>query len=162
MRRLLWQSMLRADMNLRYWDEAMRRYLLHEQRCRIAQLLLSSGTVAMWFIWLNADWAWKISSVVAAGLSAYLYHSGSRKLSEKYAGLRRTYASCLVLYENMWSQLEDGASEADIRPRLEALRALQYEQTADEPHLSVDNTLLKACQADVLRARRLTSEVRNG
>lgn len=153
MRQLLWQSMLDADMNLRYWDEIMRRRILGEQRLRIVQMVLSSGTVAAWLFAAQLDWLWKALSCVTACLSTYLYIAGTSKPLEKLAGLKKTYSACLVDYEHLWAQVDGGMPEPRARQKLEALRRRQYNETIDESHFPVDGRLLRACHAAVRHAR---------
>jgi len=51
MRETIWDSMLDADMNVRYWAGLGRCYYKKDITYKIFLAAMSSGTVASWGIW---------------------------------------------------------------------------------------------------------------
>ena len=55
MRKIIWDSMLDAEMNERYWSKLSKRYYKKEQRTKIFLAIMASGTVASWSIRHRGD-----------------------------------------------------------------------------------------------------------
>ncbi|HEV2731679.1 MAG TPA: hypothetical protein VGV15_16735 [Terriglobales bacterium] len=66
MSRELWDSLLDAEMNVRYWSTMCHRYSRYDTYSRIFLALTSSSTVASWEFWSQFPALWKTLS----GLSA--------------------------------------------------------------------------------------------
>ena len=68
-RKAIWEAVLDADFNVRYWGHLSRRYSVRDNRIKIFLALMSSSTVASWGIWNEVNILWKIlfsiSSVTA-------------------------------------------------------------------------------------------------
>ena len=65
-RRVIWEAVLDADLNLRYWDHLSRRYSTWDKYTKIFLATMSSSTVASWGFWDEIDILWKGLSAVSA------------------------------------------------------------------------------------------------
>ena len=58
-RQVIWEAMLTADLNVRYWAHLSRRYSMWDKCIKILLALASSATVASWSFWNEVDILWK-------------------------------------------------------------------------------------------------------
>ena len=63
---VVWEAMLDADLNFRYWDHLSRRYSAWDKYTKIFLAIMSSSAVAGWRIWNEVDILWKGLSAVSA------------------------------------------------------------------------------------------------
>jgi hypothetical protein len=153
MRKLLWDCLIRADMNYRYWDHVMRRRLSWDRALRVAQILLTSGPAAILVLSTHKEWAlWP--SIAATVLSVVLFVSSTSRPTEKLATLRGSYYAAMIEYEHLWVRLESGVTDAEVFPLLEATRRQETKGMVDEPHFKYDEKFLAACQAAAEAARK--------
>jgi hypothetical protein len=152
MHKQLWIMMLRTDMNVRYWDELIRRHLKKERRLQLALALASSGTAATLFVPLGPMWG-RVVSVLTASLSIYLGWLTSTKPVDRMSAIKRAHNDALIAYEQLWARLEANPQDPGADDKFRQLQASQVSGTAEEPHFVKDDDLLRACQADVKRSR---------
>ena len=57
-RKAVWDGMLGADFNKRYWDHLIRRYSKRDKYTKIFLATMSSSTVESWGIWDEIDLLW--------------------------------------------------------------------------------------------------------
>jgi hypothetical protein len=85
-RKLVWDSLLDADMNARYWGHLARRYQRREMRTKIFLAITSSGAVAGWTLWSRWPQVWHVlsgvSMVVAVALPVLNYSQIIEGVSE--------------------------------------------------------------------------------
>ena len=155
MRKLLWESMLDADMNARYWDDMIRRHVAFEQRLRVLLAVLTSGTAASLVFSLGADWVWKAMSTASAVTSIYLTTVGASKPVERMASIKNCWSQCLIQYEHQWIQLEAGGDQVALQHVFEKTRASQVAGTGEESHFRKLDEVLVSCQQAVRRSRGL-------
>ena len=72
-------SMLDADLNVRYWGHLSRQYYKTSRFIKIFLALIASGTVASWGFWQDIELLWKILSGIAAVLAIILPILGLEK-----------------------------------------------------------------------------------
>lgn len=152
MRKLLWTVMLRTDMNVRYWDEMIRRYVRKERRLQLALAVASSGTAATLFL----AWGPGITKAVSTGtacLSIYLAWLSSTKPVDRMSAIKKAHMTALMSYEELWGRIEANPQDATNEDRFKELQESQIASTSEEPHFPLDEELLRACQAAVLRSR---------
>jgi|SRR5688572_21161489 hypothetical protein len=155
MRRLLWEEMLTVDMNVRYWDEMVRRRTRMEYRVALVMAFLSSGTAATLLFTLGAPWVAKTLSTVSAALSIFISVGGATKPMERMSKIMRAYTGALIQYEDLWAKLEAAEGALDVAEQVKQIRQKLADDTVDASQFKKDDELLRECQAAVKRSRGL-------
>lgn len=154
MRKLTWESMLDADMNVRYWGQMARKYRSRERTIMIFLAIISSGAVAGWKFWAGHPSIWHslsgLSAVLAVALPLLDYSGNVATMVE----LRGKWSELSVAYDQMWAQY--GANPAGPPPNeIRPLKDKEAELSKLSAALPEDQRSLKRCQGEVRRARGL-------
>lgn len=154
MRTLLWEELLTTDMNVRYWDELIRRRARTERRIGFVIALLSSGTAASLVFSLGAAWVAKALSTVCAVLSIYTSVGGATKPIDRMSRIMHAHTNALIQYEDLWARFEAAASGSfEVAEPIKQIRQKLADETLDASHFEKDDALLRECQAAVRRSR---------
>ena len=154
-RRLIWEGLLEADFRARYFGHLTGRIRSRERYLTILIGVLSSGAFVSFVLKLQVSLLPPALSLLSAIFSVVL---ASLKLGEGAsvsASLYDKWSSLKDRYEFLWGEL-DGLSTEDAGRRWLELESEHKE--ADKlavKEFRLDRKLAAACQADVLRARRL-------
>jgi hypothetical protein len=154
--RRLWQSLLTAEMNVRYWKQLVLRYSKKEKLLKIFLAATASASVAGWTFWQDNTWLWKLLSAVATLVSLALPMLDYPKLIEQMAGIRALWLEQRGDYERLWDKSLATSDEAAIEMAFEASKARELSINKSETHLPEDLKLLGECQQAVLIARNIT------
>jgi hypothetical protein len=157
MEKALWNAMLDADMNVRYWRCLAQRYTKRDRYIKIFLALSSSGTVASWAFWSEWSLVWKILSGLSAAIataSPILNYPG---LVESLSFLSGKWWDAKKDYENYWTRYESGESPDQIQKEFYQTKSRETELVRMENKLPYNKRLLKRCQKEVLTSRGLIS-----
>jgi hypothetical protein len=154
MRQLLWDSMLDADMSVRYWGYMARRFSKRELAIKVFLALTSSGAVAGWTLWAAYPGLWHffsgVSAVTAIALPILDYSGKVATMVE----LRGKWSELSTLYDQMWARY--GSNAAGPPPdQIAPLKLKEAELSKQSAVLPSDTKLMLKCQAEVRRARGL-------
>lgn len=160
LRKTIWESMLDADMNTRYFAHLGRRVQKLEKRLTIFLALMSSSVIGSWKLWNDTEawhsfsFAWQLLCGAAAILAVALPILDYPKQISTLAQLKGAYSTLLTDYEILWSRLSRlKIGEADNEFR--RIRTKEDSLSTLEAHLPFDRKLVLKCQVEVRSARRL-------
>ena len=152
---VVWEAMLDADLNFRYWDHLSRRYSAWDKYTKIFLAVMSSSTVASWGIWNEVSILWKvlfsISSVTAI---VFPILNWQKKIGEM-SNLRGKWSRISRAYENLWEDLLLGRTSTEL---IEEYRRIRNEMEGEEdntgPDLPRNKKLTKRYKDEVLESRK--------
>ncbi len=124
LRALLWESMLDADMNVRYWGYLGRKYSRRETYIKVFLAIVSTtSAVGSWSLWRNYPEDWKalisVSALIAIALPI-LNYSG---LVEKVVDQKGKWTRLLSEHAIAQTSRDDATIPLD-----EGLRRRMYEE----------------------------------
>ena len=150
----LWQHLLDADFNSRYWRCIVERYKRRDKTAQIFLAVTTSGTVAGWALWNELPAAWQTlsaaSSLVAVALPILSYPSKV----EVAADLFGRWTELCSEYERLWVSAQDGTREISD-DQMSALARRENSNLSQEASFPLDRKLAARCQAEVKRRRGL-------
>ena len=153
MRKVIWDSMLDADMNQRYWSYLSRRYYVRDLYSKIFLAMMSSGTVASWGLWSQFPFIWKALSSISALLAIALPLINWPKQISTMVGLKQKWTEIKSEYELLWLTFEKGKKDAAIEKDLKNIKQKETTVSQQESNLPCDKKLLYQCRDDVLQSR---------
>ena len=157
-RTAVWNALLTADMNVRYWHEIRYSYERKDVVTKIFLAATSSTTVATWGFWSGIDWLWKSLSGGSALLAIALpILNWSRKMTDM-ANLHGTWIQIRNRYETLWRQMQSNQfSELQSEAAYAMIQAKEEEAEGSEMKISAkrDKRLIAKCYAEVLASRNL-------
>ena len=151
MSRELWDSMLDAEMNVRYWTAICHRYSTYDVSSRIFLAVTSSSTVAGWGFWAEWPWIWKTLSGVSAVVAIVLTVIDLPKKVSRISVLVARWKQSQVEYELLWRS-DRFLSSSQSKSKYSNCKHREVANTADEQTLPRDEKLLKKSYQDVFRA----------
>lgn len=150
----LWNAMLDADMNARYWPMLARRYSRAEVIVKVFLAVMSSGTVAAWGLWGAHQSLWRSLSAISALTaiaSPILNFSKSVKTTSDLAGRWRML---LVDYEDI-GRLDPSLSSPQAIKKFYSLKQREGKTKAGESGFHVVNSLRRKAFDEVKASRGL-------
>ena len=152
MRNEIWDSMLDADMNKRYWSSLARRYSGRDRNSKIFLAIMSSGVVAGWGIWNHIPFLWKLLSSVSALLAITLPILNYQKIIVKTSDLAGNWMQIQIDYEELWFGFNHTPSETLLK-QYTKIRSREFDASKIEHTLPKDKKLLNLCYDEVLSSR---------
>ena len=152
-RKEIWDAMLNAEMNAKYWKALVDRYSTREFWARIVIAFTASVTVAGWQFWSGIPAVWKCFSAVSAVLSLSLPIINIPKKVELMSNVRQQWLKQFEAYREQWSQYKSTGKKQKIFDAFVKTRKAEAKIEADETHLPEDKDLLNNCQKAVIQAR---------
>lgn len=156
MRKIIWDSMLDAEMNERYWSKLSNRYYKKEQRTKIFLAIMASGTVASWSFWSTYEILWKLLSAASALVAIALPILNWPKIIQSMNVLTEKWALITSDYELLWLDVKKGIKEKDeirIKKELKNLMTKESTLSQKEANLPDDPKLLQKCMNEVKKSR---------
>jgi len=151
----IWEDMLNAKMNVRYFKHLIKRYKNLELSMKILLALSSSGTVAGWMIWNKIPGLWQTLSAVAAVIAIINPLLNYPKLISKLANLHGEWVWLTSEHEKLWVALNEGR-EINILEKFNSLRSKQVAVRRAESDVPYNSKLVQTCQKEVRRAMGLS------
>jgi len=158
-RTLLWDSLLTADLNHRYYG-ALSDYLQRwDKRAKIFVAITSSTAVAGWAIWSEVGFntLWTVAGGLAAVVAVaqpILDPARSIKTSGQLSG---AWFSILRDYELLWTSV-DSTNEDALRQSLAPIFLEEKRLMELETTLQKRKRIAQKCEAEVRRSRGLDEE----
>ena len=153
----IWEGMLDADMNVRYFAHLSRRYTFADRCLKIFVAVTSSGSVASWQIWgaggfSGLSWLWEVGSGAAALVAVAMPIVDLATRVQVTATLAARWRPILHKYELLWASRSTLDHEQLLGSWKEALEdeAKLGEQDAAVPRRV---SLVRRSQTEVRRAR---------
>ncbi|HUN53996.1 MAG TPA: hypothetical protein VMU29_02450 [Smithella sp.] len=156
MRKIIWDSMLDAEMNERYWSKLSNRYYNREQKTKIFLAIMTSGTVASWSFWSTYEVLWKLLSAASALIAIALPILNWPKIIQSMNVLTEKWSLITNDYELLWLDVKKGVKEKDesrIKKELKNLMIKECTLSQKEVNLPDDPKLLKKCMNEVKKSR---------
>jgi len=155
LRRKIWDSMLDADMHVRYWRYLAQRYRSHDKVAKIFLAITASSTVASWAIWTQYTSAWQILSGLSAVIAVALPIMKWSEEMQVTAVLYGEWNQLRTSYEQLWGKL-DRTDQSEVERALEGLQNRETKLANWEITLPYDKKLLTNCQVEVNHSRGLS------
>ena len=155
MRKDIWDSMLDADMNVRYWAALGRRYYNRDIRYKIFLAAMTSGTVASWGIWSEIQILWKILSAFSALVAVALPILNWPKMIQSIGNVNQKWAQIKADYEVLWIELNNKKDQAILNEEFIKTKKKEAFASQQETNLPKNNKLLDECWEEVLKSRGL-------
>ena len=156
MRRIIWDSMLDADLNERYWSYLAKRYYNREKYAKIFLAVMTSGTVASWGFWDQIELLWKISSALSALLAIALPILNWPKMVEAMIDLKQKWFQIKSDYEILWIEVKDRMNNKEkIKGELKKLKDKAARISQKDANLPNDQKLIRRCREEVMASRGL-------
>ena len=151
MSRELWNSLLDAEMNVRYWSVICHRYSRYDVWSRAFLAITSSSTVASWEFWSQLPWLWKSLSAVSALVAIILSVVDLPKRISRVSVLVARWKHSEVEYQLLW-QNDRALSSPQAKSKYRVCKNKEIDTKAHEQTLPRDQKLLKRCYDEVCRA----------
>lgn len=155
LKKAVWDSMLDADMNSRYWKYLVDRYTKRETVLKIFLAIMASGTVAGWSIWEEYVLIWKGLSSISALVAIALPILNYQKLIEKLSELAGKWGELRIEYEDMWLEIKDYPDNESLVKTYKKFRVIEISLEKKESKMPNDKKLLKLCFDEVKQTRGL-------
>ena len=146
----LWDSLLDAEMNVRYWSAICHRYSRYDVGSRIFLAITSSSTVAGWGFWAQRPEVWKTLSGASALIAIILTVIDLPKKVSRISVLVARWKQSQVEYELLW-HADRSLSSSQSRSKYNNCKHREVANTSEEQTLPYDPKLLKRCYDDVCR-----------
>jgi hypothetical protein len=156
-RKALWDSLLDADMNARYWSYLSRRYYNYDKYSKIFLALMSSGTVASWGFWNEIQWLWKGLSSISALLAIAIPIVNWPKIISNMGALKQYWTEIEMDYEMYWLDLENGKAQSEVAKYYKLTKEKEAKASQKEANMPNRTKLLWKCRLEVLKSRGLNS-----
>jgi hypothetical protein len=153
----LWNSLLDAEMNVRYWSAICRRYARYDLGSRIFLAITSSSTVASWSFWSQWPLIWKSLSGISALIAITLTVVDLPKKVSRISVLVARWKQSQVEYELLW-RTDRSLSASHSKSKYSTCKHREITNTSDEQTLPYDDKLLKQCYRDVYSAHGFVKE----
>ena len=149
----LWNSMLDAEMNVRYWETTC-GHLSNLDRCiKFFVFLTSSGTaIAAWTIWASHPTMWKILTGVSSVAAIYHQFFFSSERLRKSVALVAAWKEFAINYQLLWADDRELVSDKLWKDFQGTKRR---EAHIDESLFKKDQRLLQKSFDNVKKARGL-------
>jgi len=153
-RRLIWDSMLSADLNHRYYSGLADLLQRWDRGARMFLAITSSAAVAGWAVWSTAglSWIWHGASALAAVVAVaqtILDHTKSIKTAGQLAG---AWFSILRDYELLWASVGT-ASGKEVREQCQRIIREEKRLAELEATLTTRRQVARRCEEEVRRFR---------
>nr|VFJ45617.1 MAG: hypothetical protein BECKFM1743A_GA0114220_100277 [Candidatus Kentron sp. FM]VFJ49448.1 MAG: hypothetical protein BECKFM1743C_GA0114222_100717 [Candidatus Kentron sp. FM]VFK20007.1 MAG: hypothetical protein BECKFM1743B_GA0114221_106622 [Candidatus Kentron sp. FM] len=155
-RKAIWESMLTADMNARYWKSLVHRYVRRDKGLKIFLALTTSGSaVGAWDIWDKIPYLWQILSSVSVVVAISLPFLDYQKRIEQLSALAGEWGTLRIECEDLWREIKNHPNPQLLEERHRMVRETEAILQGKEINLPDDKTLLKRCFDEVKQARGL-------
>jgi len=154
MKKVIWDSMLDADLNVRYWSYLSRRYYMRDKYSKIFLAAMSSGTVASWHFWATVPGVWKGLSAFSALTAIALPIINWSKMIENMVRLKQQWVDIKNDYEMLWISFKNkNKNDADIEKEILRVKKKEVETSKEEYNLPNSKKLVYKCTDEVLKSR---------
>ena len=151
MKKTIRDSLLDAEMNVRYWKRLTQRYSRRDKVMKIFLAILSSGTVAGWGLWQEIPLLWKSLSAIAALIAIAMPFLNYQKVIEVTSDLSGKWWELRNEYEQHWISFKNNENPDEIKKRHSLTKQKETPLVKKEANIPEDNKLLLKCFNEVER-----------
>jgi hypothetical protein len=152
----LWNSLLDAELNEKYWSHLSRRYYNRDKFVKIFLAVMASGTVASWGIWQKFEIIWKTLSGLSALVAIALPILNLSKKINDLSQLSQKWTEIRSDYELLWLDFnKTHKNEEQIMREYKIIKAKENKTSELESNLPNDKKLIEKCYDEVLISRGL-------
>jgi hypothetical protein len=151
----IWNSMLDADMNARYWKYLVDRNTKKETLLKIFLAIMASGTVASWGFWEQNELLWKILSSTSAIFAIAMPILNYPKAIEQMSELAGKWGELRIEYENMWLDVRNNPDSNTLVKTYKKFRATEISLEKKETKMPNEKKLIRKCYEEVKQSRGL-------
>ena len=155
LKQAVWNSMLDADMNARYWRYLVTRYSKRDTNFKIFLAIMASTTVAGWGIWDQYEFIWKGLSSLSALCAIALPILNYPKTIESMSELAGKWGELRIEYEDMWLDVRNTPDSKTLVKTYKKFRATEISLAKKESKMPNEKKLLKKCFEEVKQSRGL-------
>lgn len=152
--RIIWESLLDADMSSRYWGRAARLYQNCERGAKIFLAAVSSSTVASWLVWQQIAWLWQSLSAGAAIIAVALSILNLGSIVEAMVRAAEKWALLRASYDRLWAALPQ-MSDTVALTKFDELKVREVELSSAEARLPHIQKLIQKSYDEVFSSRGL-------
>jgi hypothetical protein len=156
LRTAIWNALLDAEMNVRYWRCLARKDVLTEKALKIVLALTSSG--AFLAIWASNPGVVKVLSAISTILAISLPILNLSERVETMAGLCGKWTQMSIEYDRLWLR-SNSEPQGNYETEIRLLKERTIELRTVEAKLPYDNKLIQRCQREVLMARGIIRSI---
>ena len=159
--RRIWESMLDADLNARYWKYIGRKQFKKNRLLKITLAIVSVSTIAFSdFINSFLKVPWQLIVAIAAVIAYILPILNWEQNLKDLSTLTRLYAELQYEFEDLWADIEANDENLDLHAVEEGYNRVRQKQrdvllVLQSFGLPDDEDLIEACYRDVLSSRGL-------
>ncbi len=146
----IWESVLDADLNERYWAHLSRNYHKQNRYIKIFLAIMASGTVASWSFWADIQVLWKILSAIVAIIAIISSILKLETAIEHMSTIKGKWKRVLSDYEILWISRKDKIENELIE---EYKRIKDEENEIDEKNFPIKEKLILKIQDEVIKSR---------
>lgn len=157
----MWDSLLDADLNARYWSHLTRGYYNWDKWSKIFLAAMASGTVASWSFWAEVEIGiklWQLLSAISALLAIALPILNWPKMIQSMTALQQQWMQMRADYEILWMRLKGGTDMQQVEKEWTRLKQKESRVATEEYHLPRKKKLLDQCYEEVLESRGLNNK----
>lgn len=150
-RDLLWDSVLTADLNQRYFVQLADGFRRQDQWAKLGVAVFSSGSaLASWALWKQpgVQWAWPVLSGAAAIAAIALPIFDPANSLKAASGLSGAWFALFREYELLWAQV-DSMSEEKMLGQLQTMGSEEKRLAEMETGFSTNKGIAARCEAEV-------------
>lgn len=150
----VWESLLDAEMNVKYWGCLARSFVVRERALKIAIALSASSALLSIPLWQRYPLGPVFLGVVNTVLACSLPFLNYSERIETMANLRGSWSQMSIEYERLWQEIQDSGPR-NFENELRLLRERTVQLRMIETRLPDSRRLVQRCQQEVLQSRGL-------
>src|SRR6266404_1114193 len=149
-RTLIWESLLDAEMNVKYWGYMARRFVVREKWLKAALAITTSSVLLSLPLWQRFPSGPVYLAVVNAALALSLPVLNYSERIETMANLRGSWSQLRIEYDRLWQRAEntEACSKDEFENEFRLLRERTIQLSVTETRLPNDRKLVQRCQQE--------------
>jgi hypothetical protein len=153
LRTSIWESLLDAEMNVKYWGYLAERFVKRERALKITLALTTSGGLLSLSFWNSFPAGPVVLGVVNTVLACSLPILNYSGRIETMSGLRGSWAQLCIEYQRIWQQF--GTLHSSCENEFRLLKERTVHLSVIETRLPNDRKLVQRCQREVIQSHGL-------
>ncbi len=159
----IWNSMLDAELETKYWGELCRIYYKWDRWIKIFLAVMSSSTVATWGIWNKIDLVWQILSGISAVTAIAIPILDLPKTLQSVLRLSSKWLQIQSQYEALWFDIENGLKYfEEVVEQYRHIKEKELLEQAPAYLPSNKKKLKERCFNQILQSRGLLTKSEGG
>lgn len=150
----VWESLLDAEMNVRYWGCLARRFVVRERALKIAIAVTASSALLSIPLWQQHPLGPILLGLLNTILACSLPFLNYSEQIETMANLRGSWSQMGIEYERLWQEIQD-SEPRNFENELRLLRERTVQLKVIETRLPNNRRLVQRCQLEILQSRGL-------